>query len=81
MSTTMRAKMRISFVQQHETHEFIQFNAVAANQYPSDGADENNTYAKFSPSASLGISIMNPALRGKFSAGDTFYLDFTPAPK
>lgn len=78
---TMRAKVCVSFVQQHDTQEIVQFNAVAANQYPADGADENNTYAKFSPQASFNITIANLALRGKFAPGDTFYVDFTKAPK
>lgn len=33
----------------------------------------------FSPSVSLEITIANPALRGKFKAGQKFYVDFTPA--
>ena len=44
-----------------------------------DGLDEDNTFAKFSPSVDLGITIANPALWGKFAVGDKFYLDFTPA--
>ena len=46
--------------------------------YSEDGSDENNTYAKFSPSASLRITITNPALIGQFNPGETFYVDFTP---
>lgn len=38
-----------------------------------------NAYAKFSPSATLQISITNPALLGKFKAGEKYYVDFTPA--
>ena len=46
--------------------------------YPSDGSDEDNTFAKFSPSVTLDISITNPALLGTYAVGDTFYVDFTP---
>jgi len=61
--------------------EHLVFNAVAAKGYPSDGSDENNTFAKFSPSAELKMDICNPALAGKINPGDTFYVDFTIAPK
>lgn len=46
--------------------------------YPSDGSDEDNTYAKFSPSGKLELTVANPALLGKYAVGDTFYLDFKP---
>jgi hypothetical protein len=76
----MRAKMRVQFVQQHDGSELLQFNAVGPKgSYPSDGSDEDNTYAKYTPNASLSMTINNPALLGKFKPGDTFYLDFTPA--
>lgn len=79
MSTTMRAKLQIASVEQFPTNERLNFHAVAAKSYPADGSDEDNTYAKFSPSATLQISITNPALLGKFKAGEKYYVDFTPA--
>jgi hypothetical protein len=41
---------------------------------------EDNTDAKFSPSASLEITLANPALIGKFKAKaeEEYYVDFTP---
>lgn len=54
-------------------------HAVCASKYPEDGSDEDNTFAKFSPSANLSINIANPDLFGKFNVGDKFYVDFTPA--
>jgi hypothetical protein len=74
----MRAKMRVSRVENFsETSERLHFSAVSAKQYPSDGSDENNTFAKFTPSADLSMSITNPALVGKFTEGEEYYLDFT----
>ncbi|WP_380873612.1 hypothetical protein ACFB49_42650 [Sphingomonas sp. DBB INV C78] len=76
----MRAKLQIASVEkQGETSERLRFHGVAAKQYPADGSDENNTFAKFSPSVSLDITITNPALLGKFEQGQTFYVDFTQA--
>ncbi len=83
--TTMRAKVRVGAVLPitvHEgvtTQERVTFNAVAkSTSYPNDGSDEDNTFAKYSPSAQFDIVIANPALIGKFSPGEGFYVDFTP---
>lgn len=80
MSTSMRAKFQISSVEVFNGSEHVKFRAVAAKQYPADGSDEDNTFAKFSPSADCTISITNPALLSKFKPGDKFYVDFTPVP-
>ena len=81
--TTMRAKMKINHIdKRHEGFEILYFNPVARNdRYPEDGGDENNTYAKFTPSGMLSLTVANPALIGKFAEGEEYYLDFTPAPK
>ncbi|WP_219928724.1 hypothetical protein [Aliiroseovarius pelagivivens] len=47
--------------------------------YDETGDDENNTYAKWSPSASFEIDIRNPNLFGKFVVDQEFYVDFTLA--
>jgi len=77
----MRAKMRITKVEQFEGgNEKLEMTAVSkSTAYPADGSDEDNTYAKFSPSGSLTLTISNPALAGKFRPGQKFYLDFTEA--
>lgn len=74
----MRAKLVITTVTQHEHQaETLKFRGVCANSYPADGLDENNTFAKFSPSVSLEMTVTNPALIGKYKPGQTFYVDFT----
>jgi hypothetical protein len=86
--TTMRAKMQVSMVQENydgwvdsknKVSETLTMHAVSATTYPEDGTDEDNTFARFSPGASLSINIANPALWGKFRHGDKFYVDFSPA--
>jgi hypothetical protein len=79
MSAFMRAKMQVSKVERFAGQDRITCNAVAAKSYPADGADEDNTYAKFSPSGELSLTIANPVLLGKIEPGQKFYLDFTPA--
>ena len=86
MSTVMRAKLQVSMVQEHfygvdkaKSNETLSMHAVCATKYDGDGFDEDNTFAKFSPGATLVIQIANPALFGKFVVGEKFYVDFTPA--
>lgn len=82
-TTKMRAKVHVSRIARTEgSHgETLYFGAIAANNYPEDGSDENNTFAKYTPSLDLQLYVANPALVGTFTVGDTFYLDFIPAPK
>ena len=78
----MRAKLKLASVTQNEGSETLQFHAVCRpTGYPADGSDEDNTYAKFSPSADLKLVVQNPALLGKFKPGQKFYVDFTLAPE
>ena len=83
--TMMRAKMKVTEVDSFEkgvepkTFESLKFSAVCKSDgYPADGSDENNTFAKWTPSAELKMTITNPALFGKFTVGQEFYVDFTP---
>ena len=56
------------------------FSAVCKSDgYPSDGTDENNSYAKWTPTADLTMAVTNPALLGKIVEGEEYYLDFTKA--
>lgn len=81
MNTTMRAKFAVSHVVKHEGgSETVNFTAVSkSGGYPADGSDEDNTFAKWTPSAQCSIQITNPELQGKFEPGQKFYVDFTPA--
>lgn len=89
----MRAKLQVTYVQElfftdkekqtsEKFGEQLMFCAVSRNDaYPEDGSDENNTYAKYSPSANFTLDCRNPALWGKFKTGDQFYVDFTKVQK
>lgn len=87
MSSSMRAKLQVGFVQVHNygengavSQETLTMHAVSkSTAYPEDGSDEDNTFAKFSPGANLVINIANPALWGKFKVGEKYYVDFSPA--
>ena len=81
--TTMRAKMIVRSVKKHGDPVYcvnLTFAAVAKSDgYPADGSDENNTFARWTPSADLQMSVANPALFGAFEVGQQFYVDFTKA--
>lgn len=84
--TTMRAKMQVSSVFPHRdgdgntTSETLHFHGVSkSSAYPADGSDEDNTFAKWSPSVNLQMQVANPVLFGQFEPGQKFYVDFTPA--
>jgi hypothetical protein len=75
----MRAKLCVteaqSFGQNQQKLKLVAVPRVEG--YSGEGLDEDNTFARFTPSAELVISIQNPALLGKFALGDKFYVDFT----
>ena len=82
MSTTMRAKFRVTKVERFEESDRVMMTPVCkSGAYPPDGSDEDNTFAKFSPSGELTLSITNPNLVGKIVPGEKYYLDFTPVPE
>lgn len=85
MANTMRAKLQVGAVFPHRNaegdtlSETLHFHGVAAKSYPADGSDEDNSFAKWSPSVNLTMQVTNPALFGKFEPGQKFYVDFTAA--
>jgi hypothetical protein len=82
--TTMRAKMRVNSVTKYGdpvNQVNLTFAAVGKSTgYNPDGADEDNTYAKHTPSAAIQITIQNPALLDTFEEGQKYYVDFTSVP-
>lgn len=80
----MRAKMKVTKANKvADNCLHLELSAVCKNDgpYPADGSDENNSFARWTPSADLKMSITNPALVDQFEAGQEFYLDFTPVLK
>ncbi|NML93792.1 hypothetical protein HHL27_08945 [Novosphingobium sp. TW-4] len=82
----MRAKLQVGSVMPYRNPETgetvtetVNFFAVSKSSYSDSEFDEDNTFAKMSPSAHLQICIANPALHGQFEPGQKFYVDFSPA--
>lgn len=76
----MRAKMSVREVKPFTPPNVgvtLSLYAVTSKPFGPDGESEDNTYAKWTPTANLSMTITNPALADKFAVGDTFYVDFT----
>jgi hypothetical protein len=75
----MRAKFKIIEIVSTEHGEVLKFSAVCGNKnFGPNGESEDNTYARYTPSGSLEMTVTNPDLIGVHKPGDTFYLDFHP---
>jgi len=85
----MRCKMLVTHVERfmegdQVIGEKINCMAVGGDKvqkegYPSDGIDEDNDFARFSPSGSFEVYCVNPALIGTIKEGERYYVDFTLA--
>ena len=75
----MRAKMQIQSIRKliGGYTEEIEMAAV----YGGSTNDEDNSFAKATPSGKIELRIANKGLHGVYQPGDTFYVDFTPVPK
>lgn len=80
----MRAKMRVSSVTPLTGNEGDSYRSQTIKAapvckdggYPADGSDEDNSFARWSPSGDLSLTFTNPNLFGKVKEGDVFYVDF-----
>ena len=76
----MRAKMKVSSVEATEYGEVIKAAPVCGEGgFGLNGESEDNTFARFTPSGSLSLTVNNPDLLGKIKPGQKFYVDFTLA--
>lgn len=74
MPEKIRAKIRVSTVTQYDAgQEVVEAHAVHV------GGAENTSFAKYTPSLNLSITIDNPEAKGFLKPGAEFYLDFIPA--
>jgi hypothetical protein len=76
----MRAKVTVQALNQpFKGAEEVVMRPVSGNSpYGPNGESEDNTFARYTPSGEIKLTITNPDLKGKFDFGDTFYVDFTP---
>lgn len=72
----MRAKMKVTSVSPGTASVNITMMAVTEKPFDAEGASEDNSWARYTPMASLSMTIQNPNLLDKFKEGQTFFLDF-----
>lgn len=76
----MRAKMQVSSVKLTTYGEIIEAAPVCGSTpFGANGESEDNTFARFTPSGSLSLTVNNPDLLGKIKPGQKFYVDFSAA--
>lgn len=81
----MRAKMMVHAVVVSKSDEGAVYSEqvnmapVCRKPFDKDGNSEDNTYAKWTPTGRLDLTITNPSLFGKIQVGKHFYVDFTEA--
>lgn len=76
----MIAKLHLASVTSLEGgQEQLSFYAVTNKPLGPNGENEDNTFARYTPSASLQMTISNPELVGKFKPGQNFYVRFEEA--
>jgi hypothetical protein len=76
----MRAKFRVFKVESYdENSEILSFSAVGAVKYGEAGENEDNDFARWTPSGELKMGVTNPDLLGTIKVGEKYYLDFTKA--
>jgi hypothetical protein len=76
----MRAKFFIQSITKTASAETLEMLPVTPGKFGPSGESEDNTYARWSPSGNLRLTITNPDLIGTFTPGEAYYLDFTKAP-
>lgn len=71
---TVRAKFKcVSVTEAEGGHKTANLQAVTS------GSPENEKFFKWTPSASISLSTINPDAAEQFKPGQQFYVDFTPA--
>lgn len=79
----MRAKVQVQSVTKDASPaETVKMTAVSGKApYGKEGESEDNTFARFTPSAEFTMRINNPELAGKVTPGMKLYVDFSEAPE
>ncbi len=76
----MIAKFKVTKVTRiAENCEQLEMMAVTEKPFYPDGKSDDNDFARWTPCGDLRMTIQNPALIGKFTPGEKFYLNFTKA--
>jgi hypothetical protein len=83
MEKTIRAKFSVQRVDPQEYPQGVKHTerVVLSPVYSADPNSENHAFWAATPNGHLEMYVSNPQAWGMFTAGQEFYLDFTPVPK
>lgn len=80
---SMIAKFQVVNVKVHKpaddaptSQEDLEFSAVTEKPFNPDGESDDNSFARWTPTGNLKMTVTNPALFGKFERGQKYYLTF-----
>ena len=77
---SVRAKFYVSEVKQSLYQSQQSGTITTIKLMPvTSGSDENKEFYRWSPSGSIDLGTVNPAVVEQFHIGDEFYIDFTKA--
>ncbi len=76
----MMAKFKVTKIDQATSDvQHVTMMAVTDKPFNPDGESDDNTFAKWTPSGELKMSITNPKLVGALKEGQKYYLTFSEA--
>jgi hypothetical protein len=75
----MRAKFQVQEVGYAIGGTKLSMCPVGASDYGPNGENEDNDFARYTPTGELRMFITNPEIKETFKPGDNFYIDFTRA--
>lgn len=56
--------------------EVLKMRPVTSKPFDAEGVSEDNSFAKWTPSGNLEMTVSNPALFGRVKVGDNYRLTF-----
>lgn len=79
--STMVAKFQVTAVETWDGNagQNVTMMAVTEKPFDKDGNSDDNSFARWTPSGELKMSITNPNLVGALKQGQKYYLNFTEA--
>lgn len=75
----MTTKIRAKFVVESVTHRGNDSGCVELSAV-TGGSEENESFWKYTPAGKINMHIDNVVALKAFVPGNTYYVDFTPAP-
>lgn len=56
--------------------EVLKMRPVTSRPFDAEGVSEDNSFAKWTPSGNLEMTVSNPALFGQIKVGENYFLTF-----